>query len=58
MAEYPKNSWEQFKSELNVRFAGINDPHHAFTMLHKARQIKRVYRFMERAFMLWQMMHL
>ena len=25
------------KSELNVRFAEANDPHHAFTMLHKAR---------------------
>ena len=26
MAEYPENSWEQLKSELNVRFAEVNDP--------------------------------
>ena len=37
MAEYPENCWEQLKSELNVRFAKANDPHHAFTMLHKPR---------------------
>ena len=23
-----------------MRFAEVNDPHHAFTMLHKARQVK------------------
>ena len=40
MIEYPENSWEQLKSELNVRFAEVNDHHHAFTMLHKARQFK------------------
>ena len=28
------------KSELNIRFVEINDSHHAFTMLHKARQTK------------------
>ena len=28
MAEYAENSWEQLKSELNVRFAEVNDPHH------------------------------
>ena len=40
MADYPENSWEQLKSELNVRSAEVNDPHHAFTILHKARQVK------------------
>ena len=40
MAEYPKNNGEQLKSELNVRFAEVNDPHHAFTMLCKERQVK------------------
>ena len=35
-----QKSWEQLKSELNVRFAQVNDLHHAFTMLHKARQVK------------------
>ena len=37
---YPQNSWEQIKSELNVRFAEVNYPYNAFTMLHKARQVK------------------
>ena len=37
---YPGNSWEQLKSELNVRLAEVNDTHEAFTMLHKARQVK------------------
>ena len=40
MAENPENSWEQLKSEFNVRFAEVNDSHHAFTMLCKARQVK------------------
>ena len=40
MAEYPENSWEQLKSELNVRYAEVNDSIHAFTMLCKARQVK------------------
>ena len=40
MAKYPGNSREQLKSELNVRFAEVNDPHHAFTILCKARQDK------------------
>ena len=40
MTEHPENSWEQLKSELNVRFAEINVPHHSFAMLHKARQVK------------------
>ena len=49
-----KNSWEQLQSELNVRFAEVNDPHHAFTILCKARQIQiSPYRFMQRGFMLW-----
>ena len=40
MPEYPENSWEQLKSELNVRFGEVNDPHQAFTMLWKGRQVK------------------
>ena len=40
MAEYPENSWEQLKSDLNVKCVEVNDPHYAFTMLHKARQVK------------------
>ena len=40
MAAYPENSWEQLKSELNVRFEEVNDSHHTFTILHKARQVK------------------
>ena len=26
--------------KIVVRFAEVNNPHHAFTMLHKARQVK------------------
>ena len=40
MAKYQENSWEELKSELKVRFAEVNYPHHAFTMLHKLRQVK------------------
>ena len=40
MAEYPENSREQLQSELNVKFAEVNVPHYAFTMLHKASQVK------------------
>ena len=40
MTEHPKSSWEDLKSELNTRFAEVNDCHHAFTMLHKVRQRK------------------
>ena len=40
MIEYPENSWEELKSELNARFNEVNDPHHAFAMLCKARQVK------------------
>ena len=29
MAEYPEHGQEQLKSELNVRSAEVNDPHHA-----------------------------
>ena len=38
MTEDPNSSWADLKSELNFRFAEVNDSHHAFTMLHKARQ--------------------
>ena len=31
---------EDFKPELNIRFAEVNDSHNAFTMLCKARQTK------------------
>ena len=59
LTEYRENSWEQLKSELDVRFAEVNDPHHAFTMLCKARQVKMsLLRFMHRGCMLWQMMHM
>ena len=37
MGEYPENNWEQIISELSVRFAEVNDIHHDFTMLCKAR---------------------
>ena len=40
MTENLNSSWADLKSELNVRFAEVNDSHHAFTMLHKARQSK------------------
>ena len=40
MADYLENSWKQLKSVLNVRFAEVHDPHHTFTMLCKARQVK------------------
>ena len=43
MVKYPKISCKQFKSELNMRFAEVNDPHHAFTMLCSARQFKNEY---------------
>ena len=41
MAEYSEKSWEQLKSELNVRFTEVNDPHHAFFILHKAQPVCR-----------------
>ena len=37
MVEKPENSWKQLKCELNARFAEVNDPHHAFTMLCKVK---------------------
>ena len=40
MTEHINSSWEDLKSELNIRFAEVNDSHHSFTMLHKARQTK------------------
>ena len=40
MTEHPNSSWEDLRSELNLRFAEVNDSHHAFTMLGKARQTK------------------
>ena len=40
MVEYQENSWKNFKAELNVWFAEVNDSHHAFTMLYKTRQGK------------------
>ena len=40
MTEHPNSLWEDLKSELNIRFAEVNDSHHAFTMLCKARQRK------------------
>ena len=40
MAECLENSWEKLKYELNVRFAEVNDLHHAFAMLCKARKVK------------------
>ena len=40
VAVYPENSLEQLKSELNVRFAEVNDLHHALNMLHKAMPVK------------------
>ena len=40
MTEHSNSSWEDLKSELNIRFAEVNYSHHAFTKLHKARQTK------------------
>ena len=40
MTKNPNSSWADLKSELNVRFAEVNDSHHTFTMLSKARQSK------------------
>ena len=40
MGEYPEISWEQLKSEINVRFAEVNNLHHALTILCKAWQVK------------------
>ena len=40
MTEHPHSSWEDLKSELNIRFAEVNDSHHAFKMLCKARKTK------------------
>ena len=49
MTENPNSSWADLKSELNVRFAEVNDSHHAFAMLGKARQSKmRLFRFMQK----------
>ena len=31
---------EQLKSEFNLRFTEVNDPHLAFTLLCKVRQVK------------------
>ena len=31
---------EDLKSELYIRFGEVNDSHHGFTMLHKARQTR------------------
>ena len=42
MTEHPSSLWEDYKSELNIGFAEINDSHYAFTMLCKARQTKSV----------------
>ena len=40
MTEHPNSSWDDLKSELNIRYAEVNDSHHAFTVLHKERQTK------------------
>ena len=54
----PNSSWEDLKSEINIRFAEVNDSHHAFTVLSKARQTKSetaqvyaLFRFMLRGCM-------
>ena len=36
IVEYPQNSQEQLKSELNVKFPEVNDSHQASSMLCKA----------------------
>ena len=40
MTVHPNISWEDLKSELNIRFDEVNDSHHTFTMLLKIRQTK------------------
>ena len=52
MTEHPNSSWEDLKSELNIRFVEVNNSHHAFTMFHKARQRVRLFRFMLKGCML------
>ena len=54
MTENPNSSWADLKSELNVRFADVNDSHNTLTMLHKARQskIETVQIYAERLYVL------
>ena len=40
ITEHANSSWGDLKSELSIRFADVNDSHHAFTMLCKACQTK------------------
>ena len=40
ITENPDSTWEQLKSELSVRFTEQCNPHHALSLLHKARQSK------------------
>ena len=52
MTENPNSSWADLKSEVNVKFAEVNDSHHAFTMLHRQdNQKMRLFRFMQKAYM-------
>ena len=57
MAEYPENSWEQLKSELNVRFAEVDDPIMFLPCnIMQGRPNMTLYRFMQKGCMLWDMM--
>ena len=40
ITENPDSAWEQLKSGLSLKFVEICDPHHALSLLHKARQSK------------------
>ena len=56
VVEYPENSCKQLKSELNVRFAVVNDP--IMFLPCYIRQGMSNMRFTQRGCMLWQMTHL
>ena len=40
ITENPDSKWEQLNPELNVRFVEVCEPHHALSLLQKARQDK------------------
>ena len=40
ITENPDSIWEMLKPELSARFVEVCDPHHALSLLHKARESK------------------
>ena len=51
MAEHPENNWEQLKSELNVRFAELNDPSCFYSVNWQCKSNVCLYRFTQRGCM-------